>query len=171
MRRWLLGLVLAATCSGCMFTSGVGEPLHSMDDEPVGPRHEFGPVPRFTDEGREDGHLVVFFETRDGWCLESSQGGSCAGGDIGLPTEGFQGVSGSEGGDGTCMETIAAHDVVELRVETGDGRWVTLPPLAGGDAAPVQVFAACWSRGVRFDQLSVEARGADGEVIGTYDAG
>lgn len=174
VRRWLLGLVVAVICSACGILPGMGPDVGGAPDggmDPVGPRFELGPVPRFTDAGREPGHMLEFFETRDGWCLEGPQGGSCAGGGGGLPTEGFQGVSGSEGDEGTCMETIAGHDVVELRVETADGRWATLPPLAGSEDAPVRVFAACWSRGVRFDQLSVEARGADGEVIGTHDAG
>ena len=146
MQRWLVGIVLAVTCSACVFLPGAGGPPHVMDNEPVGPRHELGPVPRFTDAGREPGHMLEFFETRDGWCLEGPNGGSCAGGG-GLPQEGFDGgISGSEGADGTCFEAMTGHDVVELRVETGDGQWATLPPLAGGEDAPVRVFAACWSR-------------------------
>lgn len=161
-------VALAVTTSACVLVPGMGG-APEMDTAPVGPRIELGPVPTFHDDGTaEPGHRVTFFQTRDGWCTESRNGGSCSGGG-GIPTEGFSGLSGSEGPDGTCFETVTGKDVVELRVETPDGRWTTLPPLAGSEEAPVAVFAACWSRQIPFDDLVVEARGADGEVVGTHE--
>lgn len=159
--------VAAVAASACGFLAPAGV-MPDRGMEPVGPRIELGPVRTFGagDVAGLGDAPMVFFETRDGWCLESPQGGSCAGGG-GLPTQGFTGFGGTEGPDRTCIEAMTGKDVVELVVDTGDGTTTRLPPLPGSADAPVNVFAACWAAALPFEQITAEAFGADGQPIGT----
>lgn len=164
---------VAVTATACGFLGpGMGPGMAPGGDmEAVGPRFELGPVRTFgADQQDGAGQRMVFFETRDGWCIETDSMGSCTGG-AGLPTEGMEGFGASHGPEGTCIETVTGKDVVEIAVDTGDGIVTRLPPLQGSEQAPVNVFAACWATVVSPEQLTAEAYDADGEVIGTQEFG
>ena len=151
------GLALVLATVACGVLPGIGPGMGPGDGmEQVGPRFELGPVPVFGAEGaREGGQSVSFFQTRDGWCFESDGGGMCSGGGGALPGE-FTGVGGSENDEETCVQAVTGKQVRRLRVRPGDREPALLPPLAGSEAAPVNVFMACWRPPLPFDDIHAE---------------
>lgn len=164
MRIWrgtVALLLTAGLLAGCSrlpgFLGGEGR---------VGPKFEFGPVPTFADEAWEVAN-PAFYRTGDGWCTEFGGGMSCAGGtDTELPT-GFTGFGGTWGPDETCIEAVTGNEVVRLEVVPADAPVVTLHPLGGSEAAPVNMFAACWRPAFPIDDITAEAFDADGESLGS----
>lgn len=172
MGRGLLSLILlvAVASTGC--ASVFHEMTRDPDFEPVGPRVVLGPIPRFDADGADitdPDSSLVWFRTRDGHCTEQNGGSGCSGGGPGggLPRlEDGLGFGSTEGGGEICIKTVAAKEIVRMEVNPGDGATVQLRPLAGGDAIPVAVFAACWEDpGMRSRQISATGFTADGREI------
>ncbi len=166
-RELVLVAVLATALSGCGFLAemapgGVGGP---MDVARVGPRIVLGAVPIVGDPARDRGQMV-FFQTEDGWCTEFADGMGCSGGGPGLQVpEGFSGVGGTEGPEGTCIEAVTGKGVVRIEASPRTAPSVVLAPLPGSAEAPVNAFAVCWADRVAFDDIHVRAFDADGDPI------
>ncbi len=171
MRGQVLVALLVITLSGCGFVAellpggaegpGVGGP---MDVERVGPRIVLGSVPTVGDPARDQGEMV-FFQTEDGWCTEFGSGMGCSGGGGMQVPEGFSGVGGTEGPEGTCIEAITGKDVVRIEASPRTAPSVVLAPLPGSAEAPVNGFAVCWADRVAFDDVHVRAFDADGDPV------
>ena len=164
-RVLVAGAVLGAALSGCGYLAEMGRDAAEEPGEVtrVGPRVVLGVVPVVGDPARDRGQLV-YFRTEDGWCTEFGSGMGCSGGGPAVP-EGFSGVGGSEGPEGTCIEAVTGKDVVRIEASPRTAPSVVLAPLPGSAEAPVNGFAVCWADRIAFDDIDVRAFDADGDPV------
>jgi hypothetical protein len=79
IRHVVLTAFVAVATAACGFLGpGMGPGMAPGDGmEAVGPRFELGPVRTFgADQQDGAGQRMVFFQTRDGWCIETDSMGS-----------------------------------------------------------------------------------------------
>lgn len=156
-------VALALLSAGCGL-------LGSSFPRPAGPPHDLGPVPTFTADGGEvtqPDDLLQWTRRSDGWCVQFDVR-SCVAETDGLPEDdAWLGLRfPTRALDRTCAGAVTGPDVARIEVTVGDGAPITLPPLAGSDALPVNVFHLCWTEPLGDTEVLAEAFTADGVSLG-----